>query len=130
MDATVDAPAIADAGADVSDAKADAGRDSGQIINCLSCVQTNCGSALLMCVQNQACRDALQCTIQNCFTGGGSGFNPQCILQKCGQNLSGLAGVLAAVTCVTSKCGEQCLSLLGMMDLQPPYDGPPSQPQQ
>jgi hypothetical protein len=100
----------------------EAGRDAGPIVNCLSCVQMNCGTQLLQCVTDTVCRTTLQCAVQKCFTGGGAGFDPQCLLKNCGMDLSGFAKVLAVVTCVTGKCGEQCISLLGGMGMMQSLD--------
>jgi hypothetical protein len=106
----------------------DAAPDRGPIVHCLSCVQQMCGQQIVMCLTDTQCRMTLQCAVQNCFMGGGAGFDPQCLLQKCGQNLAGFAQVLAVVTCVTGKCGEPCISLLGgmgMMDIVPDSDAGP-----
>jgi hypothetical protein len=111
---------IADTGADVQPETSD-GRDSGPLVNCGMCVTQKCGMQFLQCFQSTPCRTTLQCAIQNC--GGMNGFNAQCLLQKCGADLTGLAQLIAVVTCVASNCGQDCLGFLGgMMDVVPPPD--------
>ena len=112
-----DSGVTADTGVMIADTGADVGREAGReggLVNCGQCIAQKCGAQLLMCVQSMPCRTLLQCAVTNCF-GGMNGFDPQCLLNKCGGDLSAFAQLLTVITCVASNCGQDCVGVLGGM---------------
>lgn len=120
-DAEVDAPAT-DASTDAADAQdatedeggGPGGFDAGPIVNCGSCVAGSCGPQLLACIESTGCRDALQCVVTTCLSGGTPSIT--CI-EGCassdGGSASTLPELIGAFTCIVESCGSQCTSVLG-----------------
>ena len=80
-------------------------------LNCLACVGQSCGTGLVQCFTNTACRTTLQCVGRTCLAGGGTP-NPQCLL-GCGQaDPQSLLQVFQILQCVTMSCGADCSSVL------------------
>ena len=107
--------------------------DDGGLIDCGTCVATQCGSAIATCLADTTCSTALQCIATTCLgttlgglTGGGSsgsssgssgsssgGGGASCFLGCGGGSITGLTSLLPIFTCLTSTCGTDCGSLLG-----------------
>lgn len=114
---TPDSGVVDDAAPDVGPpdtaAPIDAGRESGgTILECGSCLFSECSDKVLACVQDTKCRTIFQCVVTDCLAGGGSP-SPACMLGCANGDISGGLKILAIFTCVTGTCGPDCGSLLG-----------------
>ncbi len=96
---------------------ADAGRESGTILDCGICLVGECSPAILACIQSPGCINTFQCVVTDCLAGGGGGgaggVNPLCLF-KCAQgDPQGALQVLQIFQCVTGECGSDCGAVLG-----------------
>jgi hypothetical protein len=73
-------------------------------------VVRQCGSQVLTCLQDTACRTTLQCVTQKCLTGGAP--SPTCVL-GCGGSPQTLLELFSIFQCITGGCGPSCIGLLG-----------------
>ena len=118
--ATVDGADLDGAGVDGGlhgDAKSDAAGDAraeggNPLVNCGQCVAQNCGTQVLTCITDTACRTTLQCVVTMCL-GGTGGVNIQCAVACGGGDIGKLGPILAVFSCITGKCGADCASALG-----------------
>lgn len=92
-----------------ADAGADAEKEGGSIIECGSCLFTECSQGILACVQDPACSATFQCVVSDCLTGGSP--NPACLL-KCAGSPQGALKIFTIFQCVTQTCGGDCGDLL------------------
>ncbi len=88
----------------------DTGPDGNPLVNCGSCVATQCGPTVLTCVTNTGCRDVLQCAMLNCLQGG---LDPTCLFKCASGNPGGALQAAGVIQCVTTNCGDSCLSAFG-----------------
>lgn len=113
---TPETSVVEDAAPDVNQPEAapvDAGRESGgTILECGSCLFSECSDSVLACVQDTKCRAIFQCVVTECLAGGGSP-SPACMLGCANGDISGGLKILAIFTCVTGTCGPDCGGLLG-----------------
>lgn len=100
VDAALDASAV------------DAG--GGSAVACGICVISTCGSTILSCVQDEACRAVFQCVATTCLGGGsgGGGLDSTCLFKCAGNDPAGALGVLSTFQCLTGDCGTDCRSVL------------------
>lgn len=107
--------------------------DSGPVGECVNCLQSQCGSAINGCYNNQNCIDGIQCAITDCFIGGGSqggssgggllggggsgggllgggsnGVNFACLLNCFNGDIGAAYSAIQTFSCVTQTCGGQC----------------------
>jgi hypothetical protein len=80
-------------------------------INCATCVGQQCGTDVLACLQNTACRATLQCVITTCI-GAGGGFNPQCFVMCANGDPQVIVDVVNIVQCIATNCGMQCVGII------------------
>lgn len=114
VDAGVDAESLRAAQTDAG--PADGGREASAVVACGSCVLGSCGSTILECVREPACRTVFQCVATTCLGGGsGGGLNPRCLLNCATEAPEGAAGVLELFTCLTGTCGPECGTILGQL---------------
>ena len=102
----------ADAEPPVPDAAVvDAAPEGGSIIECGSCLITECSGGIIECVQTPACRQTLQCVVGDCLASGGTP-SPACLFTCASGDVGGALKIFQIFQCVTGKCGPDCGSVL------------------
>ena len=88
----------------------DSGPDGNPLINCGSCVTTQCGQVMIACVTDTGCRDVLQCALLNCVQGG---LDQTCLFKCAAGSPTGALQAAGVFQCVATKCGDSCIAALG-----------------
>jgi hypothetical protein len=117
-----------EAGADATDASGEAdapgtpdappdrgppGFDGGPLFNCGSCIYQSCEQQVLTCLESTDCRNAIQCAVTTCLSGGTP--DPTCILGCANGDTTAIADLGSAFLCVEEQCGADCTSVLGSL---------------
>jgi hypothetical protein len=118
--AAPDATPVPDAGPPVDAAPPPVDAGTG-LIQCGTCVASQCGTDVTTCLTDPSCTSIIQCVATTCFAGlgggggggGGGGIDPTCFLTCAGSGGSGAGEALGIFQCITGDCGSACGGLLG-----------------
>jgi hypothetical protein len=89
------------------------------LIQCGTCVASQCGTDVTTCLTDPACTAIIQCVGTTCLGGlgggggGGGGIDPSCFLTCASSGGSGAGEALGIFQCITGDCGQACGGLLG-----------------
>ena len=85
--------------------------DGGPLGECISCLSSQCATAINACANDQACRQGIACALTTCIPAGvvtGQSSVMTCVGTCFQGELSTLTGVAMGLACIGGTCRSSC----------------------